>query len=79
VKGRTSFREKRKPELRQDFMRSRPDSTHAWIGAKALAKEPNGKLKTTCERIEGKSKPVSDQLEDPNQNGKNNIPHEIQN
>jgi hypothetical protein len=60
-------------------VRPRPDSTHTWIGAKALAEEPNGKLKTTSERIEGKSKPVSDPLEDPNQNGKNNSTHEIQN
>jgi hypothetical protein len=36
-------------------------------------------MKTTGERIEGKSKPVSDPLEDPNQNGKNNSTHEIQN
>jgi hypothetical protein len=60
-------------------MRLRPDSTHAWIGVKALAEEPNEKLKMAGERIEGKSKPVSDPLEDPNHNGKNNSTHEIQN
>jgi hypothetical protein len=60
-------------------VRPRPDSTHDRIGVKALAEEPNGKLKRAGDRIIGKSKPVSDPLEDPNQNGKNNSKHEIQN
>jgi hypothetical protein len=60
-------------------MRPRPDSTHAWIGATALAEEPNEKLKTAGERIEGKSKLVSDPLEVPNQNGKISSTHEIRN